>query len=1831
MEKDGSGYMHAACFPVATAASVTHLVWLFSSLLLQRSVPPSPRLRAAFDMATCGMQNLGASCWVNSVLQALFSTPPIQQKIAGPPATDTEAKLQRLYNACQTSTHPVVPAEILEEYYAGRQEDAMGFLETLLCECTNVAMVVTGVEAPKLRCQHCGWQKTAFTTPTFTALQLALPTWPPLAPPTMGELLANYLEETSLLEKAPDNWFCQETDCLNANRAEDAPMHVPDVNTWPSVLILQIKRWEAAGNRLRNDPVQCENTVIVRGHKYALVTVICHIGADSDSGHYVTYARDGTDWVLYNDSRVSRHRGPNLSVRHDMEKPYIAFYKKMVFGRPLPSPVGPMDLDDDAAQQPASISIEEGTLAKSPASNIPTRRFDQGDDEDTEEFAKEVEDFLDNMKKRADPNLSEKDDDVDMTEGTEVMEDNLAPDTEDAGAKQKMGKSRKRKYNLSSEDGDHIATALRTGTSVREVLQIIRTAIPDVDYDDRQAEKYISRSTVRNWWQRPDVFDKAMARNRIVPPSTQPRVQASTRRASLTPEQKRTICDALETAESAPELEQALQTSLPGFSTTDAHAETYIPRTSLRNWVMRPNVKTWFTSTDESWNTEWTRTFGVAIHVPAKRDPRKFNQDDRSSSWLRDFSWAFCPLCGHRRPMPDKKLKDPLCKQKVDVACTPCCDAAASDLLAPPASSESRKLMCYVTPTKDCWQLWLDHMQAEGFPFTQCLTNEELQSLAVVTIEIQYRSRRGGKADIVSKQKRSVVRCRWQPTSMLQSSRSGACAKAFDWLMAHNLTYNKFVHVQDAQSKSGLANWQELPTATLLLNSPGIEIAARPWLYPLPSFGDTDILTRLHPLGWVEKNSKPSIRTSFLRKVLSRCIDYSRDYALQALMYDICMARTISSVVAIAIQKKVAAEQIASDMDMFDGYWAQQLRKLEDICRQEFERTASREKSLPNVFFTIAPGEWRFPLHDGIFAEDSLSNQQSLVTLHLYHAILRMLDIHFFKDGISLQKVGIESIRQHSLRFEFQSRGTLHVHVILWCDLLPGCNAIDLTAKTGGPVRTAFVEVLESIFKSSVDVQCGDGTHVLLRYVAGYLVKASDALQFQSAQAKHKDENEATPWRMTYRLLSKKSPLEQEVIMELAGVSMVKHSFSGVAVFAPIPGSKAKNTSRDHYEAYQKCLLAEPNSTGCARGLTFIQWLRRFRVVCTDSKTAIATRNERGPTAGKDCGVAMTFPFEMLDIYLGAWAASCLPDILEVRLHPSDSPDEYPARFADELRRRQSFKAPDGCQHLKAVLCLDNFQADAAPPGVFFPDLNKLFSLLQPELEVRGLGVDRIRSFKARVEASTILLLKIRDGKEDHINWTARPIPGMPERIWSQQQKEVLERIADGISVEDATAALGSCRILQVAGGPGTGKTEVVIAATNKALRSGCKVLIAGPIGLLVSMYRTKLPPHPNLTMETLHSAFQVVRDKDAPYVPPGRLRHFDLIIFDEISQIEAEVWEKLKVALSELQPGPFVVFVGDFQQLQPIHGGPCLREDLRTQVEQGELPLVVLQHHPGARSVDPLMLNFLEGVRKVQPSRQSLCDFFEGRIWPANIAQAVWNARNIEDEEHCTFTFLTVTNKGAAAFNHARLWLSFPWAARAIEAGQGIPTDKETVVLEEGMRLRLTWNVDKTRGFVNGQTGIVRAVLRPDVFVLLSDQGTSILVHPISVRGRKFLPVTYGWATTMRRAQGSTLDRVCLSFDRRVADRGYAYVGLSRVKMQAHVYHFGKLRRTDWRPVGGQAHPQNQDMPSVLSETSSEEDDRSAAETETASEEDRGPDDFSDSGESEPSAGDFQSPSPSH
>ena len=316
-------------------------------------------------------------------------------------------------------------------------------------------------------------------------------------------------------------------------------------------------------------------------------------------------------------------------------------------------------------------------------------------------------------------------------------------------------------------------------------------------------------------------------------------------------------------------------------------------------------------------------------------------------------------------------------------------------------------------------------------------------------------------------------------------------------------------------------------------------------------------------------------------------------------------------------------------------------------------------------------------------------------------------------------------------------------------------------------------------------------------------------------------------------------------------------------------------------------------------------------------------------------------------------------------------------------------------------------------------------------------------------------------------------------------------------------------------------------------------------------------------------------------YSPPGRLRRYDLIFIDEAFQITDEIWEVLWVGIRELPQKPFVVVGADYKQVAPIGGG-SFGQDLCEKIHTIELTVV-------HRTDDPTLLNFLDTARKKQPSRTILRKFFADRLLRVSLGEAVKFGMSIQGRSNKLFVWLCVTNKGVRDVNLAAISQLVPPITEEELASRGYPTDpnvgkEQKIIVRPGITIRCTRNIDKERGFVNGAIAVVHDVLadydpsngqHTCIFTAKLSTGSMILVHPVSA-GRAdamhdFLPCTYGYATTIRRAQGAALDDVWLYFDAKFPpDRGYGYVGASRCRNAAGLYYFKRLRRTDWLPIGG-------------------------------------------------------------
>ena len=329
-----------------------------------------------------------------------------------------------------------------------------------------------------------------------------------------------------------------------------------------------------------------------------------------------------------------------------------------------------------------------------------------------------------------------------------------------------------------------------------------------------------------------------------------------------------------------------------------------------------------------------------------------------------------------------------------------------------------------------------------------------------------------------------------------------------------------------------------------------------------------------------------------------------------------------------------------------EGYWRAEQDYLADVVRQMARRQddpgsevypfahlvagdSTASMAYPNVFITVAPAEWRFPLHEALFnawkfpqgheTSSDLSYIQSLLTLHLHNVLTS------FMQSLVKSKELFHQVFEYALRIEFQSRGTLHIHMALWAARY---EHQDLRGNCAEGRTSPLVDRLASYGFQTIDVQYGSG---YLNYINGYTAKASDAMDFRLDQ--HTAGEASSHWRTCYRLVCKRAVCVPEIIAGLSGCPLMLRSFTVEFIAAPCPrvgmlldGSESLRA----YAAYLRHWCGAGETPLKTLDVSFLEWCRRYTVRVRE----VITRQQQ-----RTCATGVRFAFELQDRFIGQYAA----------------------------------------------------------------------------------------------------------------------------------------------------------------------------------------------------------------------------------------------------------------------------------------------------------------------------------------------------------------------------------------------------------------------------------------------------------------------------------------------------------------------------------------------------------------------------------------------------------------
>lgn len=382
---------------------------------------------------------------------------------------------------------------------------------------------------------------------------------------------------------------------------------------------------------------------------------------------------------------------------------------------------------------------------------------------------------------------------------------------------------------------------------------------------------------------------------------------------------------------------------------------------------------------------------------------------------------------------------------------------------------------------------------------------------------------------------------------------------------------------------------------------------------------------------------------------------------------------------------------------------------------------------------------------------------------------------------------------------------------------------------------------------------------------------------------------------------------------------------------------------------------------------------------------------------------------------------------------------------------------------------------------------------------------------------------------------------------------------------QDALKALAADRNIFLTGPAGTGKSFVIRRYLDGLDKKHAPPLLAstGAAAVLIGG-------------RTFHSFFglgimeggiekTIERVVDSSWVT-RRIKKAKEIVIDEISMIHPNAFMAANriAQLVKENPAPFggmrLILIGDFFQLPPVDrfekSVPWLFEsDLWL-----SLDLKTIALDKSMRTEDQAFVAMLNQLRFGKLTKE-LQDFLQAHTRKA--------------PEGFKGTMLFGRKAPVESYNQKRLE-ALPGKLWEFETemtvAKHVKTPKETLssysplpeslVLKEGALVMLRKN-DMEGRYVNGSLALITKIaeqkidlellsggavsLEKDTFQILDGDGNTICTI------RNF-PLTLGWATTIHKAQGASIDRLCVNL-RSLWENGQAYVALSRAKSPEHLY----------------------------------------------------------------------------
>ena len=447
---------------------------------------------------------------------------------------------------------------------------------------------------------------------------------------------------------------------------------------------------------------------------------------------------------------------------------------------------------------------------------------------------------------------------------------------------------------------------------------------------------------------------------------------------------------------------------------------------------------------------------------------------------------------------------------------------------------------------------------------------------------------------------------------------------------------------------------------------------------------------------------------------------------------------------------------------------------------------------------------------------------------------------------------------------------------------------------------------------------------------------------------------------------------------------------------------------------------------------------------------------------------------------------------------------------------------------------------------------------------------ERFRNLMARLEGSpelvplTAAVTDERGNVIEPVRYTTREMLAVESRM-AERAQEMADSKSHGVGEGARAAALNRHSYLSaeqqeavrfitsersieaLTGFAGAGKSAAIAAARDAWQAEGYRVL-GGALSGIAAENLQRESGIESRTLASWEKVWQAGRE---------RLNQRDVLVIDEAGMVGSRQLERIVSAAAER--GAKVVLVGDAEQLQPIEAGAAFRA-IAERVGYQELSGIRRQQefwqrqasHDFARGAPERAFNRYQAhgaIHLAEDRKQAKEDLIKG--WAEH--RAAHGAEKSSLILAHTRADVRELNLNARAILKERGELG---KESRVEVVRELAADDGTASIERGERYfapgeRVMFlKNDRELGVKNGSLGTVAEVSKDAMRVVLDGAER----REVSFALKDYAALDYGYAATVHKAQGATVDKTFLLATPGM-DRHLAYVGMTRHREGVDVY----------------------------------------------------------------------------